>query len=180
MLFLYIVLGIVAIVIILILAAPKKYQVSRSIQINRPISEVFEYLKYIKNQDAWSPWLQRDPDMKRTETGEDGTIGFTSRWESDHKQVGTGEQELKLIIPDERIESELRFLKPWKSVSNGFFTVRKVDANITDVTWGFYGVNKPPMNVFMLFFNMEKAVGADFEEGLAALKRVMEAQENNL
>lgn len=174
MIFLYILLGIIALVFILMLIAPKKYHVSRSIQINRPIGEVFDYLKYIKNQDHWSPWKKRDPNMKQSFTGEDGAVGFVSHWESDHKQVGVGEQEITLILPNERIENELRFFKPWKSVSNGFYTVREVDANTTEVIWGFHGVNKPPMNVFMLFFNMDKAVGNDFEEGLTELKRVLE------
>ena len=103
MILLYILLAIVAIVVILVLVAPKKYHLSRSIQINRPIGEVFEYLKYIKNQDHWSPWIKRDPDMKQTFTGEDGTVGFVSHWESDHKQVGVGEQEITLILPKELI-----------------------------------------------------------------------------
>ena len=49
----------------------------------------------IKNQEYWSPWAERDPNMKRTYTGIDGEIGFVSAWKSDHKQVGSGEQQLK-------------------------------------------------------------------------------------
>ena len=32
-----------------------------SIIIDKPISEVFDYLKYLKNQDHWSPWKNKDP-----------------------------------------------------------------------------------------------------------------------
>lgn len=172
---LYILAAIVGIIIILALVAPKKYNVSRSISINRSKSEVYDYLKYIKKQDDWSPWQQRDPDMKRKFTGEDGTVGFVSWWDSEHKQVGSGEQEIKILEPHDRIESELRFLKPWKSESMGYFQLDEEGNNSTRVTWGFYGTNKVPINIMMLFFNMDKAVGKDFEEGLSNLKAKMEA-----
>ena len=167
---LYILAAIVGILIILALVAPKKYDVSRSIDINRSKSDVFNYLKLLKKQSEWSPWQNRDPEMKQTFTGEDGEIGFVSAWESDHKQVGHGEQEIKVLQPNDRIEVHLRFLKPWKSESMGYFDLEDKGDNSTQVKWGFYGTNKVPMNIMMLFFNLDKAVGKDFEEGLAHLK----------
>ncbi|MEL6812742.1 MAG: SRPBCC family protein, partial [Bacteroidota bacterium] len=157
---LYAVAALVALLVILILVAPKKYEVSRSIVINKPRAEVFQYLKLIKNQDDWSPWKKRDPGMKQTFTGTDGTVGFVSRWESDHKQVGHGEQEIKGIDEDKRISTELRFLKPFKSMSNAYIETHD-DGMGTKVVWGFYGTHKMPMNVMMMFFNMDKAVGKD-------------------
>ena len=53
--FLSILGAVVAILIILMLAAPKKYHLYRSIVINRSLSDVFQYIKYVKNQDEWSP-----------------------------------------------------------------------------------------------------------------------------
>jgi len=41
-------------------------------------------------------------------------------------------------------------------------------------TWGFVGKSAFPMNVFMLFMNMDKAIGKDFEYGLKKLKRILE------
>ncbi|WP_339831884.1 SRPBCC family protein [uncultured Altibacter sp.] len=178
MIFLYILLGIIALLIVLALAAPKKYDVQRSIIVKRPLTEVYNYLKFVKNQDHWSPWKKRDPNMKQTFTGTDGTVGFVSKWESDHKQVGSGEQEIMTLIENERVGTEIRFLKPWKSVSNGYLLVREISPNETEVIWGFNGENKPPMNIMMLFFNMDKAVGKDFEEGLTSLK--IELEKNNL
>ena len=46
-------------------------------------------------------------------------LGFVSKWEG-NKDVGSGEQEIKKIIHNESIESELRFLKPWKSQSDAY------------------------------------------------------------
>lgn len=174
MTFLYILAIIIGVLIVLAVFAPKKYEVNRTIVINRPKTEVFQYLKYLKNQDVWSPWKNRDPEMKQTFSGEDGTVGFISKWDSDHKHVGAGEQEILSIAPNERIETELRFLKPWKSLCTGYMDTQDAANDATKVTWGFNGTNKVPMNIMMLFFNMDKAVGKDFDEGLAELKKVLE------
>ena len=173
MTFLYIVLLFLGFIIVLALAAPKKYHVERSIIIMKPLSEVFNYIKHIKNQDNWSPWKKKDPNMDQEFFGEDGTVGFIAKWNG-NKDVGEGEQEIKSIVENSRLDSELRFLKPWKSTSDAFIIVKEVSSNTTEVTWGFSGNNKVPMNIMMLFFNMEKTVGKDFNEGLESLKVVLE------
>lgn len=170
----YIVAAVFVILIILAAVAPKTYNVSRSIVIDKPLGEVFQYLKYVKNQTFWGPWGQRDPDMKQIFTGIDGTVGFISAWESDHKQVGSGEQEITRIVENEEVVCELRFLKPWKSESQGYLKVFEESDNRTKVVWGFHGKNNVPVSIMMLFFNMDKAIGKDFEEGLANLKKILE------
>ncbi|WP_422108062.1 SRPBCC family protein [Winogradskyella sp.] len=175
MIALYIVLAIIAIIVLLALVAPKSYNVSRSITIDKPIAEVFNYLKYIKNHDEWSPWKRKDPNMKQEHVGTDGEVGFIAKWEG-NKDVGTGEQEIVSITENKSINSQLRFYKPWKSQSDAYLTTRELDANSTEVVWGFSGVNKPPSNIFFLFFNMDKTVGKDFEEGLNDLKQILESR----
>jgi hypothetical protein len=169
---LYILLGIVGLIILFALIAPKSYEVSRSIVINKPVSEVFEFLKYLKNHEVWSPWEKKDPNMKKTFTGTDGTVGAISAWVG-NKDVGEGEQEILNIIENKTIESKLRFFKPWKSESDAYLRTEEVNGG-TKVVWGFSGVNKVPTNIFMLFMNMDKTVGKDFEEGLASLKTHLE------
>lgn len=173
MLFLYILAIIIAIVVILALAAPKTFTIDRSTVINKPRKEVFTYLMSVKNQDHWSPWKKKDPDMKQEYEGEDGTVGFIARWEG-NKDVGMGEQEITKITAYERIDTQLRFFKPWKSESDAFLTTEDVGTRETKVTWGFSGKNKFPFSIFFLFFNMDKTVGKDFEEGLTSLKTVLE------
>lgn len=172
MLILYILLAIVGLIIILAMIAPKTYEVSRSIVVSKPRKEVFEYLKSLKKQDDWSPWGKRDPNMEKKFTGTDGEVGATSHWKG-NKEVGEGEQEIKKIVDGERIESELRFLKPWKSTSDAFLTTEDAEGG-TKVTWGFKGYNKFPMSIMMLFMSMDKMIGKDFEEGLGDLKAKLE------
>jgi len=74
----YIIAGIIVLIVILALVAPKSYNVSRSIEINTSAKELFEYLRFIKNHDNWSLWFERDPKMKKIFTGTYGEVGFVS------------------------------------------------------------------------------------------------------
>ena len=171
--FLYIVLIIILIIIVLANIAPKDYDVNRSIIIKKPLPDVFSYLKFIKNQDNWSPWAEKDPNMKKSFTGTDGEVGFVSAWIG-NKDVGEGEQELTGIIENKIVESQLRFLKPFKSTSDAYLQVFE-EENGTKVVWGFSGKNKFPVSIMMLFMNMDETVGKDFEYGLKKLKSILES-----
>lgn len=171
--FLYVLATLVVIIIVLGLIAPNEYEVRRSIIIDKPLSNTFQYLKFIKNQNDWSPWKRKDPNMEQTFEGTDGEVGFISKWKG-NKDVGEGEQEILSIVENESIDTQLRFFKPWKSKSIGHLLVDQVDDNQTMVTWGFTGRNPFPLNMMTLFFNFEKAVGKDFEDGLESLKQVLE------
>lgn len=165
-----IILGvIVALVIILALIAPKSYQVSRSIELEHPPQQVWPHLKFLKKQQEWSPWARKDPDMELTFTGIDGKVGATSHWNG-NKEVGEGEQEITRIVEGERIEQDLRFLKPYKSQSDCYMNLESLAEGRSKVTWGFSGNNKFPMSIMMLFMSMDKMVGKDFEAGLENLK----------
>ncbi len=170
---LYILLGLIVLILILAAIAPKGYDVSRSIVINQPVADMFAYLRSLKKQDEWSPWGKRDPNMKKEFEGTDGEVGAVSKWEG-NKEVGQGEQEITRIVENELIESQLRFLKPWKSESDAYIKVAEAGAGQTQVTWGFSGKNKFPMSIMMLFMSMDKMIGKDFDEGLASLKEIME------
>lgn len=173
MIFLIISLLIIAAFVCVAFFAPKNYEVKRSIIIDKPYTGVFTYLKFIKNQDHWSPWKKKDLNMKQEFIGEDGEVGFIAKWEG-NSEVGNGEQEITKIIENNRIEVTLRFYKPYKSVSNRYTIVEDLGKMQTKVTWGLYGENKFPINVLMLFVNVDKTVGKDFNEGLNNLKMLLE------
>ena len=172
MIALYVLGGLALLIAILIIAAPTEFKMEREITINKSKDEVFNYLKYLKNQDTWSVWSMKDPNMKKDFRGTDGTIGFTSSWDSTDKNVGKGEQEIKKIKEGERIDFELRFEKPMKATNNAFLTSTSVAENQTKVTWGFAGISKRPMNVMTLM--MKGMLQKSFDEGLLNLKKNLE------
>ncbi len=170
------ILGVIVLVLLVAAFAKKEYAVERQIVINKPKSEVFGYIKMLKNQDNYSVWAQRDPNMKKEYRGEDGTVGFVSAWDSQNEHVGKGEQEIKKIVEGERIDFELRFYKPFESTEPAYMITETVTDNQTTVKWGFSGKMKYPMNLMLLFMNMEEMLGKDFEQGLTNLKNNIEKQ----
>ncbi|MGL4597156.1 MAG: SRPBCC family protein, partial [Bacteroidia bacterium] len=136
---LFSILGLVALVLVLALFLKKEYAVERSIAIRKPKAVVFDYIKHLKNQDNFSKWGKMDPNMKKEFTGVDGTVGFVSSWNSTDKNVGVGEQEIKKIVPNERIDYQLRFIKPFKSVSDAYMMTEQASEGETTVKWGFAG-----------------------------------------
>ncbi len=63
------ILIVIAILIVLILIVAlftkKEYTVEREITIDKPKQQVFNYIKYLKNQENYSKWVMKDPHMKK-------------------------------------------------------------------------------------------------------------------
>ncbi len=165
--------GVLGVIVVVGLLLPKDFLVEREIVIRQPKSVVFEQVKFLKNQNTWSPWGKLDPNMKLDYKGTDGTVGFISSW-AGNKDVGVGEQEIKNIVEGERVDMELRFTEPMQDTAQVYFTTEAVSENETKVRWVMEGVKPFPLNLFCLAMNMEGMIGKDFEKGLASLKAKLE------
>ena len=171
---LLIIIIIVAIPLLVAIFVDGDYSLEREIAINKNSYEVFDYLKYLKNHENFTVWSSYDPNMKKSYDGTDGTVGFIYSWESDNTNVGEGEQEIIKITPGKTIEYELRFYKPFSSTSPTYFKVEDIESYKTKVKWGFEGKMQYPLNLLLLFMNIEENLSEDFEEGLSNLKSIME------
>ena len=164
-----------ALLLIIPIFTQKDYAIEREIIIEKSVADVFDYIVFLKNQDHFSVWAKRDPKMKKTFTGVDGQVGFVSSWDSEDEHVGQGEQEIKKIVKNQRIDTELRFKKPFEATDNAYMITEMITANTTKVRWGFEGRMDYPMNIMLLFMNMEEMLGQDLQQGLDQLKSVLEA-----
>lgn len=176
-LILYTLLGIIGLIVLVLIVAAfvkKDYEVMCSISINKSSREVFDYLKLLKNQDKFSKWALMDPNMKKEYHGIDGTPGFVSSWDSNKKNVGKGEQEIIQIKEGEGIDFEIRFIKPIAGIAKSYIIVNAKDDQSTQVKWGFRSQMKYPMNLMLLFMNMDKMIGNDLSTGLSNLKTILE------
>lgn len=165
---------IVAIVLVAAYFMPKNYAIEREITINKPVDTVFNYVKYLKNQNQFSVWANIDPKMKSTYKGTDGTVGSISAWESEVKEVGVGEQEITNITEGKRIDFALRFKKPMEDTAVGFMSTESVSGNQTKVKWGISGVMPYPMNIMLPMMKMDQMIGNDLQKGLENLKEKLE------
>lgn len=173
--FLGIIDGVITVLLIVAAVAPKAYALQRSITIAKPVAEVFDYIKYLKNQDKFSKWATMDPNMQKTYTGVDGTPGFISAWDSRDKNVGKGEQEILKITHNSQVDFQIRFIKPFAGVAQACMNTVAETENSTTVSWAFESKMAFPMNIMLLFMNMDKMIGKDLETGLENLKRNLEA-----
>lgn len=162
------------ILFLLIVAAimPKTFTLSAEVIINKPVAEVFAFVKLIKNQEKYSVWVMADPNIKIVYTGTDGTVGFTSSWTSEDKNVGVGAQEIKSIKEGERYDVELRFEKPFKATNQAYTTTTVVDGNSTKVTTTFSGSYAFPMNLLIPF--VKSMLLKDMNKNFANLKGILE------
>ncbi|MEM7036656.1 MAG: SRPBCC family protein, partial [Bacteroidota bacterium] len=97
--------------------------------------------------------------------GTDGEVGSIAWWKG-NKDVGEGEQEITELVPNQKVAMQLRFFKPFKATSDAWFTIDP-EGDGSNVSWHFHQKFAPPVSIFMMFMNMEKALGADFEKGLS-------------
>ncbi len=171
---LIVIVALVAIVLILALITKKEYSLEREVTINKSKQEVFHYIKFLKNQDNYSKWVMMDPNMKKEYTGTDGTAGFVSAWDSENKNVGKGQQWIKQITEGEQLDLGIHFLKPFEGKADACMTTESISENETKVRWGFKSRMKYPMNIMLLFMNMDKVLGKDLTTSLNNLKNVLE------
>jgi len=168
------IVGIIVLLLVTGLFVNGKYAVVREVTINKSKVEVFDYVKYLKNQSNYSVWAKIDPAMKTEFRGVDGTIGFVSAWDSKNPDAGKGEQKIIEIDEGNRIDYELHFIEPFESTDFAYMTTTAVNDSVTSVKWGFNGEMKYPMNLMMLTMNMEKMLAPDLENGLNDLKALLE------
>ncbi len=169
-------LGIIVIMLVIAVFVKKDYAVERAITINKPLPDVFNYVKYIKNQNNFSVWNMKDPNSKKDYKGTDGSVGFVSYWDSEMEDVGKGEQEIIKIAEGARIDMELRFKKPFEATDYAYMTTEVAGEGQTTVKWGFTGKMPYPMNLMLLFMDMESMLGNDLAAGLGNLKTILEKQ----
>src|SRR5690606_2870996 len=169
---LIVLLIIIAIPLIVAIFVPKTFTAEGQVVINKPKQEVFNYIKYVKNQDNFGVWQLSDPEMNTTEEGEDGTVGFKYSWDS--KKLGKGAQVITNIVEGERMESDMYFLEFDDKPNPAYISVEEKSPNETLVKWGISGESPYPWNLMNLFVNMNK----EFEKGLNNLKEILESQES--
>jgi hypothetical protein len=169
-----IILGTLLVLLLLVgLLSSKDLAIEKNITINKPVGEVFNYLKFVKNHDHFSEWAMAVPDRKKEYKGADGQVGFVYAWDSGKdKNVGAGEQEIKHLVEGKSIEHELRFIRPRQGVAKATFTFSTPSQGQTQVQWGFYSEMKFPGTIMKPV--IKNFLGKNTEKGLQNLKAVME------
>lgn len=147
------------------------YVVSRSRIIACPPAAAFEQVSDFHNWTSWSPWENFDTDLQRTYTGSDSGPGAKYAWSG--KKSGAGSMEILKAKPDQEIQIDLRFTKPWTAKNPTTFSFRPV-ADGTEVTWTMTGELRGVSGLLARLFRMDKRIGGDFDRGLADMAALLE------
>jgi uncharacterized protein YndB with AHSA1/START domain len=171
------VLLIAAFLAILLIAAfkPNHFRVQRSLDINAPAEKIFAVLNNLKQQRHWSPWDQKDPHMKRTYTGAESGVGAKYAWDG-NKQIGAGSQQIMATKPNERIDINIDFTRPFEAHNKIEFILRPSGGgtNTTNVTWAIHGPMPFMFRAMSVLCTMDKMMSKEFDKGLTQLKALVE------
>jgi uncharacterized protein YndB with AHSA1/START domain len=173
MIIVYVLLGLLALVLIRAATLGKEARIEKEIQINCPVEDVFSYVLKLRHHREFNKWTMTDPNVAINYTGEDGTVGFSSKWNSEVKNVGEGEQIITSITPLSRIDYDLIFVKPFAGVAKSYIITRATPSG-TLVKWGFHNERNAMAKVMQTLLNLEKMLGRDLEISLLNLKQLLE------
>ncbi|MGH7303763.1 MAG: SRPBCC family protein [Candidatus Rokuibacteriota bacterium] len=168
------VVGVLAVIVAL---QPSEFRIERSATIAAPAPAVFAQVNDFHNWEAWSPWAKLDPAARNTFEGPRAGQGAAFAW-AGNSQVGEGRMTITESRPSELVRIKLEFLKPFEATNTAEFTF-KPQGERTVVTWSMYGDHNFVGRAVGLFVNMDKALGGEFEKGLASMKSVAEASAKN-
>ena len=163
-----------AIVIVLILAAtkPDSFRIERSSTINAAPDKVFPLINDFQQWRGWSPWENKDPDLKRTYSGAERGKGAVYAWEG-NKNVGSGRMEILDAAPPSKVVIKLDFIAPFEAHNTAEFTMLP-QGNATNVHWVMHGPSQFMSRVMQVFVSFDKMIGKDFDDGLASMKGLAE------
>lgn len=174
---LYVLLLIILVLLSVALFIKKEYQIERIVIIDQPVERVFDYIRYMNHQHQFNKWWMVDPQVKNELIGQDGFVGSIVRWDSTNKQLGKGEQEIKSIEVNHRIDFEIRFIKPFANIAQVYMITEPITDEITRFKWGFVGQNKFPFTLMNLF--IDKLLGNDLEASSIKLKEILEFEKDS-
>jgi Polyketide cyclase / dehydrase and lipid transport len=163
-------------VLVLILAAvalglPAHVTVTRSVVVNAPEYAIYPYLNNLRKFPDWSPWADRDPDMKVTYSGPPEGKGARVEWVSEKPSVGTGSMDIVETEQSRSVDLTADF-NGLKGLSSYQLTPAGAGSK---VTWSFsYETGSSPIKRWKGLM-LDGFIGAEYLKGLGKLKAKVEA-----
>lgn len=165
------IIGILAIVIVGgSFFLPNTYSVNRATLIKAPDSVIYKNIADFNEFTKWNPWQKMEPSAKITVSGPVEQPQHLYQWVGD--KTGSGQMKITEVSPNQMVNIELKFIKPFESLSNTRFDIVP-QGDSTKVTWTMQGENQGILKKWMGLM-MDKMIGKDFEDGLRFLKEKSE------
>jgi hypothetical protein len=175
MTYIFVIIGFVPLIALFIYASTKTdmFRVWRDANIKASPDRIFSLINDFRNWDAWSPYENIDPEMKRKISGKSRGKGAVYEWASNNHKTGTGRMEIIESSPSSKIAIQLDLDEPLKIRSIVEFRLEAND-DATRVVWDMHGIVPYLGKIIGIFCKRDNTVGRDFEEGLVNLKTIAE------
>ncbi|GJM08031.1 MAG: transcriptional regulator [Lysobacteraceae bacterium] len=150
---------------------PSQVRVERSIIIDAPTNVVFDMVNGFTRFHEWSPWHAMDPQTQYQLEGPTSGVGATLIWSSE--VTGSGRQTVVEVEANRVVEVSLLF--DGEAPATATYLLVPRDSG-TELTWVFettFGYD-----LFARYFGLlfDRLIGADYENGLANLKVLLERE----
>lgn len=175
--FLFVLVGLFAVITIIGLFIPSSVKISRGVIINADSSLVYNDLKDVKNWSAWMPWVTTDSGALVQLSQVTDQPGAFFRW----KGVKINSAGTITIQAHEQDQLKLLYELQDMNHAEGGFRIRKTGtgSNVTEVLWFMeYKLKWYPWERFYGIF-ADHIIGTAFEKGLEQLKAHIEQKGTN-
>ena len=98
---------------------PRDFTVTRTIEINASISDVFEQANTLSNWVNWSAWHKMDPNANYTYSNPDKGEGASYSFDGDPELIGAGSLTILESTENKSIRTEIVFLKEGEENGRG-------------------------------------------------------------
>jgi hypothetical protein len=172
----YILAALALVVLIALVVAsrrPDTFRISRTVTVRAPAERIFPLIDEPRAHEQWSPFVRRDPNMKKTYVGPPRGVGAALDFDGGSKS-GVGRLTVTGSAPPRSSTMRLQMTKPMGCDNVVEFTLAPRSTGVTDVTWAMSGGRPFFIKLMSLAFDMDDMVGRDFEDGLARLKGLVE------
>lgn len=171
--------GVVALVLFLGYVSTRegKFRYERSGVIKASPEEVFPYISNLKLGGEWSPYEKKDPQMKKTFTGDDGAAGSKMEF-AGNRDTGAGNVEVLKVVPNKSVEIKLTMTEP-------MFAENVVEYSLipetegTRFTWAISGDGGFLGKLVSVFIDCEKMFATDMNAGIENLKSLIETKKTH-
>ena len=168
--FLFVLVGMFAVITIIGLFMPSSVKVSRGVIVNTDSSNVYKELSDVKNWNQWLPWITADSGAVVQTSAVTNAPGAYFKWKG-MKLNSAGILTVQSIQPDEILV--LHEMKDMNT-SKGGFRIRSVGTNTTELLWYLeYELKWYPWERFYGIF-LDKIIGSAFEKGLEQFRNYAE------
>ena len=167
------VLAVIGVLVLIVLVTPmflsSHFSMSRTIEINAPLTTVFTNLTDLNVYAKWNPFPEGDPTNTNEITG--NGVGAYMTWKGE--KTGEGKMTIAEVEQDKKITVKMDFYKPMNGEGVVQWLTSSKSETSTELVWTFEQ-NLPYFNRYFGLF-MDSMMGKHFEKVLSNYKAMMES-----